>query len=695
MASTPRTSGTALAQLNTSSKLQARERVQKFIALRDLTLSFSFNNSPHQVLLLPRFEHTMLGNLGKYIFHYHGNYASADRRLQVRDSAASLTASAQPTAPNSTVQHIGTGGGSSATPSNNPTSAANARPRGPTPPPYPASGFDAYAQFHSNGRDANSTHGPPLNRLPGAPSSSGMTSSGPVSRKVPPAPASMQQEVPDRHGSAPASHADNSAATKRRKRNGLGILMAAQNTSGPAAARASSLPATSQVQTGTGSAEGGLQAAQLRAAGANIGPNEIPHFAPSQAQPPITSAGAGDSSSSTTSQAQPTTTTAPANVGTSSSLATSQTQTRVGHVRPGVPRRPAASRPIFSAGGGQDELQAPRWNNAAAARGRSAAGLRAFLQAEARNGSAGAGSSSRAATPQAQSMAASAEPGSSRDTAIVIDSQAMSMTAPAGLGVSSIPVIQQSAATPAAGGVNVSTPVTGDDGGGALSPPLVTDTPQDESLTASAGPVPTIPINPQAVSAPATYGGVAPTLPANLQATSTTAPAVLDVPTNPQSAATPANACDGGGVSCPPPVIHTSQDQSLTAGAGAGASAVSANPQAVSTPATGGGGDLSFPIVPPVESMTGSGNDDVSSPTATLQAQSTAAPAGADVPSLPVNPQSASVAATGRGGASSFSVVPQRASTTGAGSDNSDKSSSKKRKRAEKQPKDSKGHTKK
>lgn len=194
----------------------------------------------------------MLGGIGKYFFHYHGNDASADRRLQVRDSGALRAAGAQLTAPNPTVQQIGTGGGYSATPSNNPTSAANARlqdfmpppnpasgldaysrPHGSVPPSNPAPGFDAYGHSHPNGRDFNSTHGLPLNRPPGVPNSSGMTSSGPVSHNVPPAPAPMQRAVPDRHGSAPASHSDNSTATKKRKRYVFGDFVAAQNTSVP------------------------------------------------------------------------------------------------------------------------------------------------------------------------------------------------------------------------------------------------------------------------------------------------------------------------------------------------------------------------------------------------------------------------------------------------------------------------------
>jgi hypothetical protein len=250
----------------------------------------------------------MLSGMGDYFFHYYSNDAPADRPLQVRDSATSHTAGA----PNPTVQQIGTGGGSSATPSNDPTSAANARlqgsmppantapgfdphgrPHGAVAPPYPAPVFDAaYGRPRPNGRNPQSTRSLPLNRFPGSRDPNGRTSSGPVNRDEPPAPAPalMQQEVPDRRESAPASHPKNAAAT-----------------AGPVGARASYLPATSQAQSGSGSAKDNLQAAQLKAAGAILGLNGIPRLAPSQAQVTTRSAGSSSSSLPVTSQAQSTT----------------------------------------------------------------------------------------------------------------------------------------------------------------------------------------------------------------------------------------------------------------------------------------------------------------------------------------------------------------------------------------------------
>jgi len=689
-----------------------------------------------------------------------------DTHLQDHNSVVPHTAGTQPTASIFTSQQpsIGNGNGYSVPPNNYPTSFADPHYQRPMPPPAsttnarsmqsrgasPAPGLDASGPSSSNARNSSnrrpafSPHPQPCAIQSNDRASAGLTNH-PLAPAPAPAPSASQQEETVRRGSAPASDHNNAAAAMNRGTNGLKILAPAPTTTDPVGARAPSPPATPQAQSGAGSAGGSLQAAQLRAAAAFIGPNGHPRLAPSQAQAPTISAGAGDSSTSATSQAQSATTSAPATVDTLSSLATSQAQTRTGHarrpggsgrpsasrprsstgsgadglqtsrsefaamvkrgtavledwarkksagtgkspgpatsqaqsmaasarppggyilspfqqasaptrsagdgdssqpatsqsqstttpapragtpssrapqqtrtqtgsIRPGVPRRRAAMRPIFSAGGGQDELQAPRSNNAAGANRRSRAGLRGILQAEAaRNGSAGAGSFSHAATSQAQPTAASAESGSSSNTAIVND----------------------------------------------------------------------------AMSTPATGGGSAPTLPVNQQTISTTAPAGLvpTIPVNSQSAVTPATGGDGGGASSPP-VTNTPQDQSLVA------STVSVNTQPVSTPATGGGGNWSYLIVPPIEFTPDSGNDGVSSPTATSQAQSMAASAGADVPSLPANPQAASVSA----GASSFSVASQRAPTNGAGSDNSGGPPRKKRKLDEKQSKDSPGRTKK
>jgi hypothetical protein len=174
-----------------------------------------------------------------------------------------------------------------------PMLAFKVRPHGAVAPPYPAPVFDAaYGRPRPNGRNPQSTRSLPLNRFPGSRDPNGRTSSGPVNRDEPPAPAPalMQQEVPDRRESAPASHPKNAAAT-----------------AGPVGARASYLPATSQAQSGSGSAKDNLQAAQLKAAGAILGLNGIPRLAPSQAQVTTRSAGSSSSSLPVTSQAQSTT----------------------------------------------------------------------------------------------------------------------------------------------------------------------------------------------------------------------------------------------------------------------------------------------------------------------------------------------------------------------------------------------------
>ena len=178
----------------------------------------------------------------------------------------------------------------------------------------------------------------------------------------------------------------------------------------------------------------------------------------------------------------------------------------------------ASSRPQLTPQPAQDGRQAPQPNyNAAAALRRVNADLQEFMKTLPTTGSGGADNSARPITSQTQSMTASAEPGSSPDTAIVIDNQvtstpttgggsaptlpgnlqATSLTASAGRGSPTIPVNLQAASTPATGG----------DGGGVSLPPI-TDASQAQSLTASAeAGIPSLPVDPQVISAAAMDSG--------------------------------------------------------------------------------------------------------------------------------------------------------------------------------------------
>jgi hypothetical protein len=115
---------------------------------------------------------------------------------------------------------------------------------------------------------------------------------------------------------------------------------------------------------------------------------------------------------------------------------------------------------------------------------------------------------------------------------------------------------------------------------------------------------------------PATGGVSTSHLPANLQAPSTTAPAgpgVPDIPINPHAVSGPASGGDGGGVTFPP-VTVTPQSQFLAASAGAGDPAVSGIPQAASTPASGGGGDPPSLILPQRASTTSAASNSSGGP---------------------------------------------------------------------------------
>lgn len=237
------------------------------------------------------------------------------------------------------------------------------------------------------------------------------------------------------------------------------------------------------------------------------GPAGFPLLPPYQRHPgaPVTAVGRGPSLPATL-RAQYTTTPAPTGAGMAD------------FARHDLFGTSASSRPQLTSQPTQDGRQAPQPNyNAAAALRRVNADLQEFMKTLPTTGSSRADNSARPVTSQTRSMTASAEPGSSSDTAIVIDNQvtsapatgggsaptlpgnlqATSLTASAGHGSPSVPVIPRAAPTPATGG----------DGGGVSLPP-VTDASQAQSLTASAeAGMSSLPVDPQVTSAVAVISG--------------------------------------------------------------------------------------------------------------------------------------------------------------------------------------------
>ena len=267
--------------------------------------------------------------------------------------------------------------------------------------------------------------------------------------------------------------------------SGLRPSLQAQAMSGSDGAGSSaSRPATSQADT-------------------MYGPAGFPLLPPYQRHPaaPVT-AGARGPSLPATLRVQYTTPPAPAGAG------------MIDFARHDLFSTSASSRPQLTLQPAQDGRQAPQPNySAAAALRRVNADLQEFMKTLPTTGSGGVDNSARPITSQTQSMTASAEPGSSPDSAIVIDNQvtftpatgagraptlpgnlqATSLTASAGHGSPNIPVNPQAASTPATGG----------DGGGVSLPP-VTDASQAQSLTASTETgMPTLPVDPQVISAAA------------------------------------------------------------------------------------------------------------------------------------------------------------------------------------------------
>lgn len=413
---------------------------------------------------------------------------SSYSRLAYHDSIAPHTAGAQLTASTHTLQQPGTdtGGSSSATSSNNPTTATHPHLRGSMPPtasaPYtsftqPLGGhlapdFDASGRTFSDDRTFINN---PYSAIHARPQ-----------------PADAHRNDEPSTGTADRTTAPKPDRTARKT--------------------------PSQAQTSTGSAGAGASSASAAPETQESWGTHLREIILTEAAPlrfPLPTPATGGAAPFN-SQSQSMTAPAPAGAGMYPSLATLQAQDMIGFIRPPDSRPPHGSRPRLSTGSGQDGRQVSQSRNAAAHGGHTTSGLRPSLQAQAMSGSDGAGSSAsrpatsqadimggpagfpllspyqrhpaapviagdrgppRSATSQAQSMTASAGPGSSPDNAIVIDNRV------------------------------TSTPATGGDGGGVSFPP-VSGASQAQSLTASAeAGVPSLTVDPHVMSAAATNSG--------------------------------------------------------------------------------------------------------------------------------------------------------------------------------------------
>lgn len=417
---------------------------------------------------------------------------SSHSRLDYHDSVAPHTAGAQLTTSTPTSQQpsTDTGGGSSATPSNNPTIATHSLLRGFVPPtasaPYTSStqplGGHPASDFDASGRT----------------SSNDWTSNNPCPA-IRPSPQPADTHPNDRPSSANRTTKPYQTARK----------------------------APSQAEASNDSAEAGASSSSAAPEwGTHLRETILAEAAPLRFPLPTPATGGAPPFSSL---ARLRTALAPAGAGISPSLATREAHGMTGFIRPPDSRPPHGSRPRLSTGSGQDGRQVSQSRNAAAYGGHRTSGLRHSLLAQATSGSDGADTSTRSATPradtmggpagfplltpyqrhpaapvaagdrgpprsatsQAQSMTASAGPGSSPDNAIVIDNRV------------------------------TSTPATGGDGGGVSFPP-VSDASQAQSLTASAkAGVPSLTVDPQVMSAAATNSGGVSSLSGAPQAAST------------------------------------------------------------------------------------------------------------------------------------------------------------------------------